>query len=282
MASPKTRDDIEKILGTGLDLKKRRIYFGDLGEKDDGGSFTWTTVEQAVRLLHALADNSHKPIELHMCSEGGTVTEMLRLYDAIQKCHCQIKFYGSGVIASSAAFIMAGCDERYLDKHSQIMLHEGSGGVDSDDNHTDINISMSQNNKIKEDMCQILADNSRMSLEYWKDMLNRDMWLTPEEAITLGLADKITEYKKRGNLRRSRIAMMNKKIDEDELSSTLMDINKRMGVRESMKIEIVLPKEKHDKEVFVDDSPVTDEEVAELSSQHNEELQSQDPETDHS
>lgn len=276
----KTRDDIEKIIDTSVDLKKRRIYFGELLGDEKDGAFKWSTVELTIRLIHALSDNSQKPIELHMNSEGGAVSDMFRLYDAIHKCPCQIKFFGSGVIASSAAFIMAGCDERHLDRNTQIMLHKGSGGVSGEDNEADIQIAAAQNRRVGDMLCQILADNSKMSFDYWDQVMSRDVWLRPEEAIMLGLADKITEYKKRGNLRRSRIANMNKKIDEDALTATLININKRIDLKEDMKIEISIPKEHKDKDVYVDDTPV--EEEIEISSQHSEEQQSQDPETDHS
>ena len=276
MASPKTRDDIDRILSGGIDLKKRRIYFGNLSDDDEANNFTWGTVEHTIRLLHALADNSNKSIELHMCSPGGETSEMFRLYDAIQKSPCQVKFFGSGQICSSASLIMAGCDERYLDKHTQIMLHKGSGGVSGYDNETDIQISAKHNTQIAEAMCKILADNSKMSEEYWNAVMDRDLYLTADEAIALGLADKVSEYKKRGNLRRVRIANMNKKVDEEKLITLLEDINKRIHVQKHMKVELSIPKERHDKDVYVDDSPVTDEEAGEASSYHNEEPESQD------
>jgi ATP-dependent Clp protease protease subunit len=271
MASLKSKDDLDKILSSGVDLKTRRIYFGNLSDGDEGSEFTWATVEATIRKIQALADNSQKPIELHMCSPGGDTAEMLRLYDAIQECKCQIKFYGSGQICSSAAYIMSGCDERYLSKNTSIMLHETQFSVPFS-SHTDSAISQEESEKLRKILVQTLSDNSRMSKEWWSVMLTRDIYFNPDEAIAIGIADKIVDYKKRGNLRRMRIAHLNKKIDEESFANMISDMNKRIKLPGKMTVKIEIPKEKSDKEVYVDESP-----LEEVNNHHNEEQQSQDP-----
>jgi ATP-dependent protease ClpP protease subunit len=280
----KSKDEIEKILSNGFDLRKRRIYFGGNVDSEDAeveASFSWSNVEQTVRLIHSLSDNSQKPIELHMSSGGGSFHQALRLYDTIQQCPCQIKFYGSGDISSSASIIMAACDERYLDRHTRVMLHNGSGGISADDNQTDMQIKSDENARLEDVMCQILEDNSRLNKEYWKTVLVRDVILSAEECITIGITDKITEYKKRGNLRRSRIANLAKKVDDEKMQALLDSINKRIYLPAYVNVTISAPKEQRDKDIYVDDTPVTDEEAqALLSDQHSEEPQSLAPEKD--
>lgn len=285
MAGPKSRDDIDRVLSEGIDTKERRIYFGNLSDKDDSNGFTWDTVEAAIRKLHALADNSQKPIELHMSSTGGATSDMLRLYDAIQECRCQIKFYGSGDICSSAAYIMAGCDERYLSKNTSIMLHETQYSGDASASHTESEIDHDESRKLRTKLVSILADNSRMDEEWWNIMLTRDIYFTPEEAIAIGIADKIIEYKKRGNLRRMRIAHLNKKVDEEQFTDMLEEMNRRIRLPGEIKVTLSIPKERHDRDVVVDNDPVTDEEAGiieeeDTSRQHSEEQESQENETD--
>lgn len=284
MAGPKSREDIDRMLSSGIDTKERRIYFGRLSE-EGGNEFNWNTVEAAIRKLHALSDNSRKPIELHMCSPGGDTSEMFRLYDAIQESPCQIKFFGSGEICSSAAYIMSGCDERYLSKNTSIMLHETQYLGSSSSSHTDSEIEREESLKLRDKLIQILTDNSRMDNEWWSIMLTRDIYFTPEEAIAIGIADKIIDYKKRGNLRRMRIAHLNKKIDEEDFVSMLEEMNRRIKLPGEIKVTLSIPKERHDKDVYVDKEPVTDEEAGILegiNSQHNEEQGSLESEKDHS
>jgi len=270
------KDELEKIISTGVDFKNRRIYFGDIGNEDT--DFNWTNVELVVRAIHKMCEtskNSKKapaPIELHMSSDGGNTYDMMKLYDAIHTCTAQIKFYGSGYIQSSAVWIMASCDERYLHQNTVIMLHKGYGGINSDDNEVDMQISAGFNRNTTKKMCQMLADNSRMPADYWDMVLSRDLHLSAEEAIMLGLADKIIPYQKRGNLRRMRTALFNKEIDQDAMDELISRINKRVHLPSSMNVSLHIPKERADKNVVVGEFEEED-----VNNQHSEEKESQTP-----
>jgi ATP-dependent Clp protease protease subunit len=231
VAEKTKKTEFEEILSHGVDFKNRRIYFGLDSDWDEstGGEFTWESVEVVVRALQKMAsDYKHGPIELHMSSYGGQTDEMLRLYDAIQSCPCQIRFYGSGKIMSAATWIMAGCDERYLTPNTQVMLHKWRGGVGAE-TETDVKIEMDHyGGWLTDKLNDIFADNSKMPEEFWEEVTKRDLFLTPEECIMLGLADFIVPFKKRGNLRRKRIAQMNKAVDKSEMRKLVNDINKRI------------------------------------------------------
>jgi len=256
VAEKAKKTEFEEILSHGVDFKNRRIYFGvdGDGEEVSGGEFSWESVEVVIRALHKMeSDYKHGPIELHMSSYGGSTDEMLRLYDAIQDCNCQVKFYGSGKIMSAAAWIMAGCDERYLTPNTQVMLHKWRGGTDGTE--TDTKIEMDHcGGWLTDKLNEIFADNSRFPPEFWEEVTKRDLYLTPEECILLGLADFIIPPKKRGNLRRKRIAAMNKSIDKGEMRKLVNDINKRIHRGKNLKIELNIPDEEFDKNVFVDDA----------------------------
>jgi ATP-dependent Clp protease protease subunit len=253
------KTELTDNLAYGVDLKNRRIYFGvnlDTAEPDDSTSFTLASVEMAVRAIHRMAvEAPAKPIELHMCSYGGDPYPMLRLYDEIQACPCQIKFFGGGAIMSSATWIMAGCDERYLYPNAIIMVHDGADAFEG--KHTDHQIHAAEERRLQEQLYDIYVANSRMPKEFWQDVCQRDLYLTAEEAIKLGLADKIVEPKKRGNLRKVRQAALKKEPDNKEMRHLLQDLYGRINKVKVPKIELNEPKkEPADPHIIVDNTPV--------------------------
>jgi ATP-dependent Clp protease protease subunit len=196
-----------------------------------------SSVEYAVRALHRMAaDAPGKPIEIHMCSYGGDPYAMLRLYDEIHACPCQIKFFGSGAIMSSATWIMAGCDERYLHPNTTIMVHDGWEYFEG--KHTDTLIYAAEGKRLQNLLYEIYAANSRMPKDFWEDVCQRDLYLTAKEAVLLGLADKVIEPKKRGNLRKMRYASLKKDISSKEMNKLLKDIYSRINKVRIPKIEL--------------------------------------------
>lgn len=251
-------------LAYGVDIKNRRIYFGvnldtaDVGESTD---FTLSSVEYAVRALHRMAtDAPGKPIEIHMCSYGGDPYAMLRLYDEIHACPCQIKFFGSGAIMSSATWIMAGSDERYLHPNATVMVHDGSDGFEG--KHTDGQIQAAEMKRLQDKLYEIYADNSRMPVEFWADVCQRDLYLTASEAVSLGLADKVIEPKKRGNLRKVRYAALKKEPETKEMNKLLKDLYTRINKVKVPKIEFnEIKKEAADSNLVVDESKTPEKPV---------------------
>lgn len=244
-------------LAYGVDLKNRRIYFGvnlDNADASDSTDFNLSSVEYAIRAMHRMAaDAPGKPIELHMNSYGGDPYAMLRLYDEIHACPCQIKFFGGGAIMSAATWIMAGSDERYLHPNATVMVHDGSDGWEG--KHTDGQIWAAEMKRLQDKLSEIYAENSRMPKEFWEDVLQRDLYLTAHEAVSLGLADKILEPKKRGNLRKVRQAALKKEPDIKEMKKLVGDIYSRINKVKVPKIEFnEIKKEPTDPHVVVDET----------------------------
>lgn len=255
------KTELTDNLAYGVDLKNRRIYFGvnlDVADEDGATGFTVASVEYAVRAMHRMAsDAPNKPIEIHMCSYGGDVYAMLRLYDEIHACPCQIKFFGGGAIMSAATWIMAGCDERYLYPNARIMVHELSDAREG--KHTDLKIAAEENIFLMERLTAIYAENSRMPQDFWMDVCQRDLHLTASEAVSLGLADKVLEPKKRGNLRKMRYASLKKEINPKEMNKLIKDIYSRLNKVKIPKIEFnEIKKEAADPHLFVDESKTPD------------------------
>lgn len=249
----------------GIDFKARRIHFGiglDHSEEDPGG-FSGASVEMAVRAIHKMIqDAPSKPIEIHMNSYGGDPYAMLYLVDVILSSPCQFKFFGGGAIMSSATWVMAVCDERWLYPNATVMIHDGSDSA-SDMKHTDKLIDAKEARRLQDKLNKIYAENSRMPEEFWADIVQRDVYLVPEEAIMLGLADKIVEYKKRGNLRKTRQLILNKKPDNKDFKKLIKDIYARIERVKIPHIELnEQKKEPADPKIVIDDTPMPEKETA--------------------
>jgi ATP-dependent protease ClpP protease subunit len=251
------KSDLTDSLIYGVDLKARRIYFGTSLDtaQETPGDFSQASIELAIRSMHRMAqDAPGKPIELHMNSYGGDPYAMLRLYDEILSCPCQVKFYGGGAIMSAATWIMVVCDERYLYSHATVMAHDGSEGHEG--KHTDVQVSAAEMKRLQDVLYDIYTANTRMPKEFWQDVCQRDLYLTASEAVSLGMADKIVEPKKRGNLRKARQAALKKTPDNAHMKRLLADIYARINKVKVPKIELnPVVKEAADPHVAVDDKP---------------------------
>lgn len=251
---------VTQVLDYDVDFKRRRIYFGALAEShDEGGSdFSWRSVERVIRHIHLMeSEATAKPIELHMSSPGGDPYALLRLYDVIQSCSCQIKFIGGGEICSAATWIMAGCDERLLYPNTRILIHDsGCGESSAPEKLTDRYIDTDNEKFLQGKLNHIYADNSIMPVEFWDEMVKRDLWISAEEAIMLGLADKIIQPRKRGSLRKNRIASMKQERDKKDMSKLIRMLKDRIYMDKLSKLELHIPEEKFDKALVVDNTPV--------------------------
>lgn len=196
-------DKFELIISAGLDIDKRRIYFGDVNIPDEsemsGEEVSWKTTELAIRNLHILENISSDPIEIHLSSFGGSLYSMLRFADAIQASPCKMIFVGGGMIMSAGAFIMCVCDERFLYSHSTVMVHHGSNS--NSGNAVDMKIEQEHYDKLLDQNCEMLAQNSFMSKSFWNNVMRHDIYLTAQEAKSCGLCEHIIEAPDRSSVK---------------------------------------------------------------------------------
>lgn len=256
-----TKTNIDDIFERGIDIPNRRIYFGanpdyTKEEGESGSDFTWRSVELAIRAIHIMESKSAQPIEIHMDSDGGDPYRMMRLVDVILNSPCQFKFFGGGIVASSATWVMVVCDERYLLPNTSILIHDSSASEKTMHGHlTDVYIDADQEKALQDKLNTLFAENSRMPKAFWDDIVKRDMWLTADEAVSLGIADKIIEPKKRGNLRKMRVAQLAQRIDKRDISKLVKDLYRRAYKSGITKIEVTVPQEEYDPNVVVVEAP---------------------------
>lgn len=165
-------------------LKERIIFLGTQVEE--------TTANLIVaQLLFLQAEDPKKDIFLYINSPGGSVYDALAIYDTMQHVSNDIQTVGIGVQASAAAFLLSSGTKgkRFLLPHSTVMIHQPSSGTSG--KVTDQEISLRESLRIKELLKEIMARNTGQKLEKIHQDMERDKWLTAEEAKAYGIVDAV-------------------------------------------------------------------------------------------
>ncbi|MGR3468081.1 MAG: ATP-dependent Clp protease proteolytic subunit [Shimia sp.] len=168
-------------------LLKERIVFVN-GPIHDG--MTQLIVAQ---LLHLEAENPKKEISMYINSPGGVVHAGLSVYDTMQYIRPKVSTLVCGMAASMGSIIAVGGEPgmRFALPNSEIMVHQPSGGAQG--MATDILISARHIEQTRERLYKIYMKHTGQDYETVRDALDRDKWMTPEEAKEWGHIDEIVE-----------------------------------------------------------------------------------------
>ena len=166
-------------------LLKDRIIF--LGEEVNE-----TTASLVVaQLLFLESEDPNKDIHLYINSPGGMVTAGLAIYDTMQYIKCDVSTICIGLAASMGAFLLAGGakGKRYALPNAEIMIHQPSGGAKGQ--AADIEIQARLILDMRKRLNAIYAKNTGQKLSVIEKAMDRDNFMTPEEAKKFGLIDHI-------------------------------------------------------------------------------------------
>ena len=165
-------------------LKERLIFVN--GPVHDGMS---TLV--IAQLLHLEAENPTKEISMYINSPGGVVTAGLSIYDTMQYIKPKVSTLCVGQAASMGSLLLtAGAkDMRFSLPNSSIMVHQPSGGYQGQ--ATDIMIHAEFTQKLKRRLNEIYVTHTGQDYDTIEAALERDNFMSPEEAQAWGLIDKI-------------------------------------------------------------------------------------------
>lgn len=143
------------------------------------------------QLLWLQATKPNEEIKMYINSPGGVVTSGLAIKDTMDFIKNDVSTVCVGMAASMGAFILANGTKgkRYAMPHSSILLHNLSSGAGG--NISDIRIAVKEMERTNDILQGILAENTGKSVEEIKKALDRDNWMTPEEALEFGAIDKI-------------------------------------------------------------------------------------------
>ena len=144
-----------------------------------------------AQLLHLEAENPSKEISMYINSPGGVVTAGLSIYDTMQYIRPKIATLVVGQAASMGSLLLAAGEKgmRLSLPNSSIMVHQPSGGFQGQ--ATDIMIHARHTERLKTQLNEIYVKHTGQSLENVEDALERNNFMTPEEAKEWGLIDEI-------------------------------------------------------------------------------------------
>ncbi len=146
-----------------------------------------------AQLLFLEADNPTKEIAMYINSPGGVVTSGLSIYDTMQYIRPKVSTVCIGQAASMGSLLLAAGEKgmRYSLPNSRIMVHQPSGGYQGQ--ATDIMIHAQETQKLKDRLNQIYVKHTGQKLKTVEEALERDNFMSPEEAKDWGLVDEIVE-----------------------------------------------------------------------------------------
>jgi len=144
-----------------------------------------------AQLLHLEAENPSKEISMYINTPGGIVTSGLSIYDTMQYIKPKVSTLVIGQAASMGSLLLAAGEPgmRYSLPNSRIMVHQPTGGYQGQ--ATDIMIHAQETQKLKDRLNEIYVRHTGRKLKTVIDALERDNFMSPDEAKEWGLIDEI-------------------------------------------------------------------------------------------
>lgn len=151
-----------------------------------------------AQLLFLESEDPDKDIHLYINSPGGSITAGMAIYDAMNVIRPKVKTYCIGQCASMGAWLLASGTKghRYALPNSRVMIHQPLGGATGQ--ATDISIQANEIISIKKKMTKLLAEKTGKSEEEVAADIDRDYFLSAEEALAYGIVDHIVPNAKKG------------------------------------------------------------------------------------
>jgi ATP-dependent Clp protease protease subunit len=146
-----------------------------------------------MQLLFLESENPKKEISMYINSPGGVVTSGLSIYDTMQFIRCPVQTLCMGQAASMGSLLLtAGAkDMRFALPHARVMVHQPSGGAQGQ--VTDILIQAKEVESLKRRLNEIYVKHTGQTYETIHNALERDNFMTAEQAKDFGLIDKILD-----------------------------------------------------------------------------------------
>src|SRR4051812_11783482 len=148
-----------------------------------------------AQLLFLQADNPEKDVYLYINSPGGSVYAGMAIYDTMKFLACDVNTYCMGIAASMGSFLLSAGTKgkRFALPNSRIMLHQPSGG--SQGTAADIEIQARELLWVRERMNLIYSENTGQPPAKIKEDIDRDRFMSPDEAQAYGLIDHVIQHK---------------------------------------------------------------------------------------
>lgn len=144
-----------------------------------------------AQLLHLANEDPTKDIQLYINSPGGSVYDGLAIYDTMQYIKPDVQTIGIGLQASMGAFLLASGakGKRFALPNARVMIHQPSSGTQG--KVTDQEISLREALELKESLAKMMAENTGQKLDKVKADMERDCWMSADEAMKYGIIDEV-------------------------------------------------------------------------------------------
>lgn len=169
-------------------LLNDRIVF--LGEQVD--SHTANLV--VAQLLYLANEDPKKDIKLYINSPGGSVYDGLAIIDTMDYIQPDVQTIGVGLQASMGAMLLS-CGakgKRFVLPNSRVMIHQPSYGA-GQAKVTDQEIELKEGLYLKKRLIEILAERTGKDVQQIERDMDRDNWMSAEEAVSYGIVDEVIE-----------------------------------------------------------------------------------------
>ena len=146
-----------------------------------------------AQLLFLEAEDPDTDIRMYINSPGGDVYAGLAMYDAMQFVKPDVQTYCIGMAMSMGALLLAGgaAGKRFVLPNSKVMIHQGSAGTRG--TPADIQIAAREILEMTRRMAEIIARHTGQDVEQVLLDIDRDRFMSPEEAVAYGLVDEVME-----------------------------------------------------------------------------------------
>ena len=175
-------------------LLRERIIFLN-GEVNDA-----VAALVCAQLLFLEAENPQKPIQLYVNSPGGVVTSGLAMYDTMRYIRAPVHTLCMGTARSMGSFLLMAGEpgERAALPNASILIHQPSGGFQGQ--ASDMLIHAEEIFRTKQRMTRLYAEHCGRTYEEFETAMDRDRFMTAEEAMEWGLIDRILTEREAGTM----------------------------------------------------------------------------------
>jgi ATP-dependent Clp protease protease subunit len=151
-----------------------------------------------AQLLFLESENPSKDISMYINSPGGVVTSGLAMYDTMQYIRCHVSTVCIGQAASMGSLLLTAGQKgkRYALPNARVMIHQPSGGAQGQ--ATDIEIQAREILALRQRLNQIYVKHTGQDLDHIAHSMERDKFMSPQEAKDFGLIDTVVETRPEG------------------------------------------------------------------------------------
>ena len=184
-----------------IDINNRVLYFGawqpseELIDEDRSYEVNDWSAQNIIKGLHVLESTSNDPVKVIWFSYGGDKDAGMAIYDKLIESNCDITMECYGRVRSMGTIILQAAVKRRISKNCSFMIHYGTLGMEpmhAKDAYYTV-VEAERDNDIMEDIYlgKIREKRPGYLREELQDLMKHDKWMTPHEAVEIGLADEV-------------------------------------------------------------------------------------------